>query len=129
MKRNQNVSELQSKYLNYQKGSFNTWIELPQGKQNILMIEPNFKFTPLGVLRNLLFRGGVVYISYEFTDSSIESYRINLSGADFGFPANYMPNSFSFSKRDVSRIMLNVKTPNYLAMNFRFQWKELVNNG
>lgn len=101
--------------------SFDQWIPIPQQK-NVVKIKPEFQFTLLGKLRNMLFRGGIVRIQYRLTNGEIKSYRINLLNAKSGIWASPLPSSLGqegITGDKVTAIRFTSETSNYLNEHFK----------
>jgi hypothetical protein len=108
---------------NWTPTKLGTWINIPVGRQRTLFIEPEFRFTTFGKLTNSLFRGGIIYVSYQFDDDLIETYRVNISSSAFGLYANYLPSDFNFKSKKVVRLKFTAKSSNYVKSEIKTRWK------
>lgn len=98
------------------------WYPVPQHATGVIKLLPKFEFTALGKLKNLLFRGSVVEISYRMMSGDVRQYRLNLLNAGSGIWISPLLDGFDFKGEAVESIMLTSKMPGYIKPAFAATW-------
>lgn len=120
-KRNQHPVNKSVMVLQQSQYQFGQWIPIPQQMQ-VIKIKPEFQFTLLGKLRNMLFRGGIIKLQYQLASGEIKSYRINLLNAVSGIWASLLPSSLNqqgIIADKVVAIRFTSETSHYLTHQFK----------
>jgi hypothetical protein len=96
---------------------FGEWYNVPNNKFGITKIIPNLNFTLFGRMKNLLFRGDIVYITYKLSNGEIRKYRINILNSANGIWVNPLLVDFNFKGIEVESIMFETNGKYYIKLN------------
>lgn len=127
--RNADTTKYTFKKIKSQEMSFNKWYGVPQVKNGVVKLIPNLKFTMYGRLKNLLFRGDILYVNYKFADGNIRRYRVNILNAQSGIWINPYVKDLSFNGEDVVSIMLSTTGTKYFVPVFTADWIQVPISG
>lgn len=100
---------------------FGMWYPVPEAKQNIVKIYPDFKITTIGKLKNFFFRGNIVKISYKLKSGEQRQYRLNIINAQSGVWASPLLDGLEplgFSGEDVAEVMFETDSDYYFEPEF-----------
>lgn len=126
LKANASVTRYALSQLSATSMEFGKWYPIPQHATGVIKLVPKFEFTALGKLKNLLFRGSVVTISYRMMSGDVREYRLNILNAGSGVWISPLPNDFNFSGETVDSVMLTSKMPGYIKPVFAATWATLA---
>ncbi|MHB9327157.1 hypothetical protein ACP3S7_06385 [Phytobacter ursingii] len=100
---------------------FGVWYSLPQGKNTIVKIYPDFKISLAGKLKNFFFRGNVVKIKYKLKSGLQKEYRLSIINSHSGVWASPLLDGFDengFTGEDVTDIMFETDSSYYFEPEF-----------
>lgn len=100
---------------------FGVWYKMPEYNGEVIKIQPNFKFTLLGRLKNLLFRGGIVKVKYKLESGDIKEFRLNILNSNSGVWASPLLTGVSsngFEGEAVKSVMFETQSKLYLDNTF-----------
>ncbi|MDR5804197.1 hypothetical protein [Caballeronia sp. LZ001] len=98
------------------------WYAVPRATGGVIRLKPALKFTFLGRLRNLLFRGAPLKIKYKLTSGKVLEFRTNVLNAPSGIWITPLPTSFSLEGQTVEAVMLETRASNYLQPSWNADW-------
>jgi hypothetical protein len=104
---------------------FGTWYPVPAHPQGVIKLMPRFEFTILGRIKNLLFRGSIVTMSYRLASGDVRQYRLNILNAGSGLWVSPLVDNFNFQGDLVESIKFDSKLPGYLQPVFKASWATL----
>lgn len=100
---------------------FGVWYPLPQAKNSIVKIYPDFKISLTGKLKNFLFRGNIVKIKYKLKSGVQKEYRLSIINSRSGVWASPLLDSFDengFTGEDVTDVMFETDSTYYFEPEF-----------
>lgn len=100
---------------------FGVWYSLPQAKNSIVKIYPDFKISLAGKIKNFLFRGNVVKIKYKLKSGLQKEYRLNIINSHSGVWASPLVDGFDengFTGEDVTDVMFETDSTYYFEPEF-----------
>lgn len=95
----------------------NKWYQVPVINSGVVKIKPDFKFTILGRIKNMFYRGDVLKIRYRLTDGQEILHRVNILNAPSGILLSPLLDKFEesgFSGKTVESFMLEIDSNYYL---------------
>lgn len=104
---------------------FDKWYAVPRHVGGVIKLLPQFELTALGKIKNLLFRGSVVEISYRLKSAEVRTYRLNLLNAGSGIWVSPLLDRFDFAGDEVEAVLLASKMRGYLKPSFQASWATL----
>lgn len=99
---------------------FGKWYDVPKSS-GVVKVKPELKFTLLGRLKNMLFRGGILKIKYQLDTGDVKTYRLNILNSVSGIWVSPLPNKFSeqgIIGDNVVAIMFETEEKNYFPDRF-----------
>jgi hypothetical protein len=121
LQKNNKVTIYSQTLLEQQSMIFGQWYNVPKVNKGVIKLIPNFKFTALGKLKNLLFRGSIVTINYKFKDGTVSTYRLNILNSYSGIWVSPHMNNIE-SQSDVISIKINSNARYYIESSFKSSW-------
>lgn len=131
MKQKAEINKEEYTSLSQQEMQFGTWYKIPQVDNAIIKVQPDFQFTLLGRLKNLLFRGGIVKVKYKLESGDIKEFRLNILNSTSGVLASPLLTGLSsegVQGESVKAIMFETDTKLYLHETFTAKFVQLKNN-
>lgn len=120
-------------HISSQQMQFNEWYKVPQVESGVVKLIPNLQFSIYGRLKNMLFRGDILYMSYKFSDGSVKRYRLNILNSQSGIWISPFITDFSFKGQVVTEVMLETTGKHYFLPKFNADWIDVpikqVENG
>lgn len=107
--------------LKNERMQFGVWYSLPQAKNSIVKIYPDFKISLAGKLKNFFFRGNVVNIKYKLKSGVQKEYRLSIINSHSGVWASPLLDGFDengFTGEDVSEVMFETDSSYYFEPEF-----------
>lgn len=102
--------------------TFGKWYSVPSGGSGIVKFVPDLKLTWYGRVKNLLFRGNVLKVSYKLASGEIREYRVNIINAQSGIWVSPYLSDFSLQGMRVEAVMLTPDSSRYLKPEFEARW-------
>ena len=121
-KKNTTTTTYSAKLIGLQNMTFGVWYKTPKNNNYVIKLITNFQLSLYGKIKNLLFRGNILYINYKFEDNSIKRYRLNIINSQSGVWINPYLQDFTFNRVKVSSIMFETKNDKYFLSNFKAKW-------
>lgn len=121
LEENSSKENIKETILSEQKMKFGQWYSVPKFDSGLIKIKPDFKFTLLGRLKNMLFRGNILKIRYKLLDGQEKTYRVNILNSKSGVILSPLLNKFDtlgFSGNEVKSFMFEIDTNNYFEDKF-----------
>lgn len=131
MKQKAEINKEEYASLSQQEMQFGTWYKVPQVDNSIVKVQPDFEFTLLGRLKNLLFRGGIVKVKYKLESGDIKEFRLNILNSTSGVLASPFLTGISVDGvqgETVKAIMFETDAKFYLNESFIAKFIQLKNN-
>ena len=100
---------------------FGVWYPLPQAKNSIVKVFPDFKISLVGKIKNFLFRGDIVKVRYKLKSGLQKEYRLNIINSHSGVWASPLLDGFDengFTGEDVTDIMFETDSSYYFEPEF-----------
>jgi len=104
---------------------FGKWYAVPRHAGGVIKLLPRLEFTVLGKIKNLLFRGSIVEISYRLKTAEVRKYRLNLLNAGSGIWVSPLLDHIDFVGEEVEAVMLSSNMHGYLKPSFQASWATL----
>lgn len=104
---------------------FDRWIDVPNSVHGIVKIIPRFKLTNYAKMKNLMFRGDVLYVHYLLYSGEEKKFRLNILNAGSGVLASPLLNSFPYVGDKVKKIKFTATSSNYFYPEFKYSWENL----
>jgi hypothetical protein len=123
LKRNSNTTLYSQSVIARQKMVFGQWYNVPPNNSGVIKIIPHFRYTLMGKMQNILFRGDIVFISYKLANGSNKVYQINLLNSQSGiWISPYLTNFAELNGQKVVQIMFQTSAYDYLEPTFNAEW-------
>lgn len=122
LKKNTETVKYHFKVLKHQDMRFGVWYPVPEETNGVIKLIPDFKFSAYGKLKNLLFRGELLYIDYKLADEEILHYRLNILNSNSGVWVSPFIKDFTFKGKKVKSIMLRTSSDKYFVSHFKADW-------
>lgn len=125
LEENQGITVYSNSLISTQMMEFDEWYKVPQTNHGVIKLKPELKFTLLGRLKNILFRGSVLKIKYKLVSGEMVEYRTNILNSESGIWVSPLLDSFVPSDLKVDSIMLETGSLNYFEPLFKTSWISL----
>jgi hypothetical protein len=110
------------------ESTFDKWIEVPDQEEGIVKIIPHFKLSAYARVKNILYRGDVLYVHYLMSNGEEKRYRLNVLNSSDGVIASPLLSSFPFNGEKVKKIKFTSLSSNYFDKNFTYAWSDFYLN-
>ncbi|WP_150465680.1 hypothetical protein [Francisella sp. SYW-2] len=122
LQKNSKITMYSQTFLKKQSMEFNKWYKIPKNnKRGVIKLIPNFNFTLLGQVKNLMFRGSILTISYKFKNGGIKTYKLNILNSYSGIWVSPYLNSI-VSQDNIEAIKINTSNDYYIDKSFKAAW-------
>lgn len=130
LKKNILNSKITKVYIKSEKMRIGEWYDVPIVNTGIVKLIPTMELTLTGRLKNLFFRGDILYINYKFSNGEIKRYRLNILNSISGIWISPYFVDFEFNGLKVEKIMLETSGLHYFKPAFRSEWINflMINN-
>ncbi len=107
---------------NVQIGKYNTWIEVPKTKNEILRVAILSKENLLGKCKSILYKTEPFYIDYLFSNNIVQSYRYVPSNAQDGLWLNPRINYLKSNKIDKEALKFRIRSDDQASIKDNFEY-------
>ncbi|KND60126.1 putative TRANSMEMBRANE PROTEIN [Candidatus Burkholderia verschuerenii] len=126
LQKNRQIRHDQPVTLPSERMEFAHWYSVPENKPGgVIKLVPQLKFTLLGRLNNLFFRGRDLSIKYRLATGEIKHYRLNILNTPSGIWASPFLDRMDLSGQRVKAIMLEAPDAWYFQRTFGAIWQRI----
>ena len=102
--------------------TFGQWYPAPKNPTGVVKLAPRFSFTALGRAKNLLFRGGVMFVNYRLASGEVKRFRLNILNAQSGVWVSPYLSDLTLAGPEVVAIMFETSSSDYVKQTFHARW-------
>ena len=122
LERNQNTTTYLSTNIKKHNMEFNKWYDVPTVNSGVVKLVPNLKLTLFARVKNLLFRGDILYINYKLASGGEIKRRQNILNSQNGIWVSPFFLSFNFVDEQVVAVKLETDTKYYFKPKMTADW-------
>jgi len=122
MERNENTTTYQPTNIKREEMEFNKWYDVPKVDSAVVKLVPNLKLTLFARVKNLLFRGDILYVNYKLASGEIKRYRQNIVNSQSGIWVSPFFLSFKFVDEQVVAVKLETDGNHYFKPKMTADW-------
>lgn len=123
MKRNPKVNTIKSQTFGGLTMHFNEWIDVPDSKSGVVKLKPEFSYTLLARLKNILYRGGILYVNYRLESGEVKRYRLNIINSQSGVWISPLLDRVPQKGQRVVQVMFETPDKNYFNNAIKAVWQ------
>lgn len=122
MKKNESFKEVIPKKLESLSMHFGEWVKVPNLTDGVVKLKPEFNFTLLAKIKNMLYRGGVLYVNYKLESGDVKRYRLNIINSQSGIWVSPWLDAFPQRGQRVVELMIETPSKFYFKDEFKANW-------